>query len=97
MTEAHYSNPFRIALAIIAAAGIAVGIILILVGNSMASDYLSRTNGSAQTAWGIALAGLGSSSLLLWLVASAITWRPSAPQPYVDPAAAWAETKPTID
>lgn len=77
MKEAHFSNPYRIALAVIAGAGLMVGIILILVGSSMANDYLSSTDGTAQMLWGGSLAGLGGTALLLWLAASAITWRPA--------------------
>lgn len=71
------SNPYQMALGWISAAALVLGLILLGVGNSMAHDYMSDSDGAGQMLWGSALAGLGVAGWLLWLTASAIVWRPA--------------------
>lgn len=60
------SSPYRTALLAIAIAGLLLGIVLIVVGEGV---------------WGAVLGGLGLVGLMLWLVVSALTWKPVPEKP----------------
>lgn len=68
------TNPYLVTLLMFAVFGLVIGVILLIIGAGAAGSY-PYTGGSAQLLWGSAIAGVGATSLLLWLVAGAVTWK----------------------
>ena len=81
-------NPFVAALFVLAAAGLLVGLLLVLIGYRL-SESIDATNedptaGLAQLAIGSQLGSIGFIGLFIALAAAAVVWRPAvaeAPDP----------------
>jgi hypothetical protein len=78
-------NPYRRALAAIAVLATGVGALLLILGwmtNATANQFPVYTGdpfaGFPELLWGAVFANLGLIAFLLWLAASAATWKPAA-------------------
>jgi uncharacterized membrane protein YhaH (DUF805 family) len=75
-TPAPARNPYLIALGVIGAIGVVVGVIAYLVAANAQPDSLTGAAGAGvPLAVGNIFTVLGGVALFLWLTAAAITWR----------------------
>jgi hypothetical protein len=73
----NHGNPFRTALLSISIGSIVIGFLSLLIGTTMANQQPATAAGFL--AFGASLLPLGGICFLLWLVVSAIGWRPADP------------------
>jgi hypothetical protein len=80
-----HNNPFRTALLAVALLSVVASFVLLLIASNIGSPYDEETYRIAMRApvyaWAAGAFGLGITSMLLWLHASAISWAAEHPSP----------------